>query len=526
MWNILIVDDEKVAVEGIKLAIDKKRYPIDTIFAAYDIEEAQRTVDSHKIHILICDIEMPGGSGLELLEWVKERHENIVSFILTSHADFLYAQRAVSLKVMQYLLKPISNIQIEQMLDNAMEKLNGTRKENTQWIRVMREQFFDSILFGARNSGLEWMSHSKFQKLCIKKEQEYVLTLFCLEEGEREEKEEEKKIALGEELALFSVQNIVEELLLKEKKNYVVLKKEENMLFLILFAEEFERQLLDQILKSTLQYVRQPLSCYYGKKTKIQGLLEEKNGIVTAKRNNALSQRGVFLAETFQGKEINYQELDGDLIAVLLRRKKFEAAYDYLKHHLEAMLNMETMQEGIMRRFCEDISKIFHQNFQDLWEIFHTEEYLSRKAEASKNMELCLKWVQYALWEFRNRQRERCETSPEKIAMEYIERHLDEELTCKGVAAYVGIHHDYLSKLMKREKGMTLQQYIDEMKLKKAKNLLIDTDIPATTISQAIGYRHYTYFSTYFKKKTNLSPTEFRKAYHKTVHEREKNEKR
>ena len=509
-WNILVVDDEIVAVEGIKAAIDKEKFNIGVIYTAYNIQEAQNLLENNEIHILICDIEMPGGSGLELLEWVKAGGRNLVNLILTSHADFSYAQHAVSLGVMQYILKPASDIDLNQALQKAVQKLDGGYKENVQMLRLMREEFFQNILSGVLNAHLELTGKNSFERLCIKSSQEYILTLLCIE---RQGRDNAQNREAQWNPALFSVQNIAEEFLRAQNKNYVIVKSGETMLFLIIFAEEFDSSLLEEIVEGVGQYAELSLCCYFGRKVRVEGLLEEKDIILTAQRNNAVHKKGVFPAEVLLGKKLVYMEMDGELISVLLRRKKYDTVYDYMKHHLQDMLHADNMQEGIMKRFCEDAGQIFYQNFQDFADIFHKEEYLEKKAKALTGLEECLDWLKYALEEFRREQQERYEVSPVTSAMEYIEKHLDGELSCKAVAAYVGMHHDYLSRIMKKEKGLTLQQYIDEMRLKKAKSLLVSTDIPANTISQIIGYRHYTYFSTYFKKRTHMSPTDFRRLY-------------
>lgn len=131
MWNVLIVDDEVVAVEGIRAAIDRDKFNIGETVTACDIQEARQKLESLEIHILICDIEMPGGSGLELLEWVHAKQTGVVTIILTSHADFSYAQHAVSLNVMEYLLKPASDRQMDQVMQKAVKKLESSGQQGS-----------------------------------------------------------------------------------------------------------------------------------------------------------------------------------------------------------------------------------------------------------------------------------------------------------------------------------------------------------------------------------------------------------
>ncbi|MEG1752443.1 MAG: response regulator, partial [Christensenella sp.] len=68
--NILLIDDQPEVIEGILVGVNWKSLDIDKIFKAYDIFEAQTIVKQNQIDVMLCDIEMPLGTGLELYEWV------------------------------------------------------------------------------------------------------------------------------------------------------------------------------------------------------------------------------------------------------------------------------------------------------------------------------------------------------------------------------------------------------------------------------------------------------------------------
>ena len=83
--NLLIVDDEVVTTEVLKEQIDRKKIPIRQIFVAYNAAMARECLEHQKIDIVLCDIEMPKESGLELLEWIRKRNKEIEFLFLTSH---------------------------------------------------------------------------------------------------------------------------------------------------------------------------------------------------------------------------------------------------------------------------------------------------------------------------------------------------------------------------------------------------------------------------------------------------------
>ena len=81
--NLLLVDDEVAMVQIMKEAVDWKRQGIKELYTAHNADEAKDILESTKIDILVCDIEMPGESGLELIKWMEDIYPEIISIILT-----------------------------------------------------------------------------------------------------------------------------------------------------------------------------------------------------------------------------------------------------------------------------------------------------------------------------------------------------------------------------------------------------------------------------------------------------------
>ena len=71
--NILLVDDEKLAVDVIRKTIPMSLHGIEEVYGAYSMKQAIEVLESHSVSILICDIQMPKGSGLDLADWIREQ---------------------------------------------------------------------------------------------------------------------------------------------------------------------------------------------------------------------------------------------------------------------------------------------------------------------------------------------------------------------------------------------------------------------------------------------------------------------
>ena len=87
--NLLLVDDEVIEIEALEVSIPWKQMGFSCIFHSYNIKEAKKILTTQDIHLMISDIEMPHGSGLELLKWTRENCPHVVCNLFTCHADFI-----------------------------------------------------------------------------------------------------------------------------------------------------------------------------------------------------------------------------------------------------------------------------------------------------------------------------------------------------------------------------------------------------------------------------------------------------
>lgn len=98
-----------------------------------------------------------------------------------------------------------------------------------------------------------------------------------------------------------------------------------------------------------------------------------------------------------------------------------------------------------------------------------------------------------------------------RTILAYIEEHYTQPITNEKLAEQFGYHPNYLCRLFKNNVQMTLQQYILNLRISQAKSLISETELPLLEVSGLAGFQDYPYFSAYFKKKTGLSPAEYRK---------------
>jgi YesN/AraC family two-component response regulator len=123
-YNLLFVDDDVLIAESLRDILDWGRLSLNAPGIAYSCKQAQEVFSNGRVDILVSDIEMVGGDGFRLLEWVKAYHPETLLSFLTCHARFEFAQRAIKLGVFGYLLKPVCEPDLEDLLRLCVARLD------------------------------------------------------------------------------------------------------------------------------------------------------------------------------------------------------------------------------------------------------------------------------------------------------------------------------------------------------------------------------------------------------------------
>ncbi|MBQ6362628.1 MAG: response regulator [Lachnospiraceae bacterium] len=125
-YNILIIDDEVYTLEDICSCIDTEALPVGELFTAVNTTRARKILDEQDIHVILSDIDMPGGDGISFMRSVRDTHADTPCIFITNYAEFSYAQEAIHLNVLDYLLKPVE----PEILNRALEKAFAIAREN------------------------------------------------------------------------------------------------------------------------------------------------------------------------------------------------------------------------------------------------------------------------------------------------------------------------------------------------------------------------------------------------------------
>lgn len=152
MTTVLIVDDEALAIQAIRRSINWKNLDVDRVLDAANGVEAQKILRQEPVQVLVCDLEMPRMSGIELLEWMKTSCPDTEAVILTCHESFPMAQKAMELGCVEYVLKPIAPAELTASIRHALnlwktqESMRGTRRAYENGRSLRRDQYLQDVL--------------------------------------------------------------------------------------------------------------------------------------------------------------------------------------------------------------------------------------------------------------------------------------------------------------------------------------------------------------------------------------------
>lgn len=164
MYNAIIVDDEPRAIWALKENIDWQRCGIRKVYTAQNISSAIAAIREARIEILICDIEMPGGHGTQLLEWLRENRVNMSCIFVTCHQEYGIMRRAIQLKCYDYVLKPIHYEEFSRLLTEMVEKMErweAEKGEQGNWGELMEADILKKNQEHTRNIELEVKQYIK-----------------------------------------------------------------------------------------------------------------------------------------------------------------------------------------------------------------------------------------------------------------------------------------------------------------------------------------------------------------------------
>lgn len=534
MMKLLIVDDEERVCKVVRHLVDWDELEIQIVGECRNVPEAIKSIEEMQPEIVITDIRMPGHDGIELIRQMKKLYPDIHFVIISGYSQFEYAQNAIKYGVDDYLLKPIKKKELLQSVVKIKQDVLGKqsriyeeanlRAKALEDAEKIKKGFLRALLHGQQtqvmleNLNLVNMEyHSAFQP---GKFQVLIAKPFIDYSGEN----------------LYTMRVLLEktERLLHDQIGHrfteCIHVVHKSKIYFLLNGTEDSFQGLEKILRKvyvevlswkevfgnvhlyfSLSQDGDAISCF------VCGIKEAEIRLL----DRMLPESGYFLGPLIRQK-LQYRTERIECI------KKFQNSVEALDEqgaekciwNLEQILYnapdltgflVEECYDSLLIGFIESIQKLkLEANIEEIKSMF---QEIFIYSDGIKLLFQNLNKLIRGLINQWNKLKKMEQTKPIRLARQYMQRYFKETLTLEIVSGQVGLNPTYFSNLFKIETGQNFSEYLIEIRILNAKDLLTDTDISIADVADSVGYGDVKYFSKLFKKVTGLSPAEYRKLY-------------
>lgn len=531
LYSVLLVDDEEDVFQAMIKKINWEEIGFRVAGYAGNGEEALEMAEELAPDVVMTDIKMPYMDGLTLCRKLKEKYGNIKVIIFSGFDEFEYAKEAIKIEAEEYILKPINAAELKEVYERVRENLDRERdeKRNIAKLReyylkslpIMQEQFVVGLIEGRIPDDQIEMNISNYQ---LNLESSYYAV--SIVHADMPELTDEKQAFTQDPLLMMvSLKKLLDENLRKNWRFKSIYYLGDIIVIVLLGRpDELKRYTdsLDKICRMAMRIQEVHVTAGIGQ---VCGtLMELKNSYEGAK--NALDYRVMYESSQAicieeidpkagkdyltgeQGvqriiREIKLGEMDG------LR----EAVEQFIKDMKVNMVSLQQYRILLMETITE-LYKLGNSYQLDMDIVFDGERDVYRKALQAESLEALGQWLTESCIRIRSGVRkERRDTTKLLIgkAVHYVEENYwDSEMSVETVCGYLNVSSAYFSTTFKKETGKTFINYLTELRMERAVELLRNTEDKTYIIAEKVGYSEPNYFSYVFKKQFGISPSKYR----------------
>lgn len=523
MYSVFLVDDEPILLEGIRSKIDWESIGLNFVGEATDGEIALSMMQEIKPDILITDVKMPFMDGLELSAAVKKIQPWIKIIILSGHDEFDYAKKAISIGVEDYLLKPFTVNEVIASLQKVSQQIKKEREQLSD-ISKMKEELksknkliqkdflndlihnsvnFENIIEKASQNGIALQA--KFYRIAVSK---------------IESKADNDNTKLEQACSLVNSYSSA------WTHSLSFFHKNNRLISIVKANESSELEENTYHIAETIEHIvskNQDCSVI----TAIGKTVEEISKIPES-YNDA---KKILNAANFKNKNIILNSDDVDVKDIeflninqcnpLVERLKYAGKSDIFAIAEESLslIRNNTSQSKVFSSYIL-VDLIFavsqlvesfggnlkHENPQMIQRNFIDSAVNDEESFVEKIQDI----LNFAIDYRDSKMTSRYGTVILK-AKEYIDKNYsNQNTTLTSVAEYVCLSPNHFSTIFSQECKTTFIEYLTNVRIEKAKQLIKNTDKKGYDIAYECGFSDPHYFSYIFKKTTGLTPREFK----------------
>ena len=500
MYRMLVVDDEKTERECVRFLIEQSGLPLEVSEAGDGWEALMRLKETDGADILFTDVQMPLMDGLELIREAEKLFPDMKILIFSSYADFEYARTALTLGVVNYILKPL----IPEELEKSLEGLIGQLDEEAASRKLKDRQKSFMLQYALQLSISGNLDGSRVEPAVIKQLERFHCMVLVDFDGDFLENNsfvfyESLRCAMKLDMESLNLSPDQALLLLRTP---VENPKEWGMKLLFHIQETFQISCWLAIsgplsgqasLKDAFAAVEQQMERRFWEPQVHVFAEQERENAQDGGENGTDENRQLLQIKRALGNRDGaaLQEALDSLFAKYRSRQNQSQIYVkfIFSNLLTTLYPFLNEMDGEKKTLDAMISDLYLQ--PDISEIVRMVQELASRIIGGFSSGPSIR-------------REILEVT------EYIGANYGKELSVERLASIVFLTPDYLSRLFKKSMGKSISQYIRQFRMEKARELLTGTNRKVIDIGEAVGYPNYSYFCQSFREYFGTSPERYR----------------
>lgn len=530
MYKMILADDELVILKSMSKIIEWTKYGFMVCGVAESGEEVLEKIPSLNPDLIITDVMMPRLNGIELAKKIRDKYPNIEVAVLSGYDEFDYAQSAIRAGVVEYLTKPMKKEELIAALDRVKNRLDrkkilsenmeNLKKEVQKQIPIVKNQYFCGLINGVNES--ESMILGKIKNFgCKLQGYPYLLCAF-----ELDYRIDESYDVCKHEMLWVKMNMIVEQVLMKEMQRWEHFKQGNKLYYILEPRSEsgYTKALEDMLTEIIREFktlsgesISAGISSPYEEYGKLCQAAREC-GIALEERCNTGDNSCIFYEDvklTAHKNHIYNRDMMNTVISKMhaLNQKEVVCLINGMFEELKKENALYPQFYGQTILLLVEIYNFAvaskHEVQKEVWRKIAA---LGDYKTADSLRKLVIKTVESVIPEVRQEKESKGRELITAIE-DYVQQHIDKEISLQEIADAVHISKSYLCSIFKRECGETFFNYLTTSRINKAKELLKKTEHKVYVIAGMVGYQDYAYFAQVFKKCVGITAKEYREIY-------------
>lgn len=535
MLKIMIIDDEFYFREALKVSIPWNELGFDVCAEAKNGKDAMEKALEFKPDIMLVDINMPIMDGLEFVRNVNEKGIDSKIIILTGHSEFNYAKQAVQLGVNNYILKPIND---EELIKSLIETKEIIEKEASIKVEVgrLRQQVKDSLPL-LKEKQLNELIQGNF----IRGKQETIKKMEYLNINIHSEYFQVVAIELEYEdihgwndddrqLWKFAVSNISQEVL-AERYAFNMCYDTEDRICIIIGIDDIESQNdINTLLYNRLELISNAVQKHLGFTVSIgigsvknelfdipasykESIVALKNKLTMGKNkiipygtvSDSIIKGNLFTGEHRSQLLLNLRIVDETEVQKLIKQIFIEMRNENIHHEIIFVVCIELV--AVCLEYVVETGLSFNDILPN--NRLNIIEELQSKGSIEEMEVWILEIYRHTLDLTKRNRSSKVSKLIDEVKSYIADNYHNSYLSIDEIAGKLFVNYAHLCFIFKRDTGVTINEYLTELRIKKAKELFDNGDTLVLKVASKVGYADANYFGKCFKKFYGLAPSKY-----------------